>query len=185
MSEINITYYTIISLENLYEAWREFVRDKKQRKDVIEFSFNLSANIFQLHTELKNKTYTHGEYKAFAINDPKPRSIHKANVRDRLLHHAVYRILYPYIDRKFIYDSYSCRYNKGTHLASKRFINFFNKVSYNNHKTCWVLKSDVKKFFASIDHAVLNQILKRHIYDEDILWLLENIVGSFESTQKR
>jgi RNA-directed DNA polymerase len=184
MSEINITYHTIISLENLYEAWREFIRDKKQRKDVADFSLNLSENIFKLHVELKNKTYNHGKYEAFAVNDPKPRSIHKATVRDRLLHHAVYRILYPFFDTKFIHDSYSCRFDKGTHLASKRFIKFFNKVSQNNHKTCWVLKCDIKKFFASIDHTILNQILKRHICDQDILWLIENIVGSFQSTEK-
>jgi retron-type reverse transcriptase len=101
-----------------------------------------------------------------------------------LLHHAVYRILYPFFDTKFIHDSYSCRFDKGTHLASKRFIKFFNKVSQNNHKTCWVLKCDIKKFFASIDHTILNQILKRHICDQDILWLIENIVGSFQSTEK-
>ena len=184
MLEINITYHTIISLENLYEAWREFIRDKKQRKDVADFSLSLSENLFKLHIELKNKTYIHGEYKAFAINDPKPRSIHKATVKDRLLHHAVYRVLYPSIDRKFIYDSYSCRYDKGTHCASKRFVNFFNKVSHNNHKTCWVLKCDIKKFFASIDHTILNKMLKRHICDEDILLLIENIVGSFQSTEK-
>ena len=86
--ENNITYYDIISLENLYEAWQEFVRGKKHKKDVGEFALHLSHNIFMIHEELKNKAYCHGAYMAFAINDPKPRKIHKARVRDRLLHHA-------------------------------------------------------------------------------------------------
>ncbi|MBX4189229.1 reverse transcriptase/maturase family protein [Candidatus Parcubacteria bacterium] len=138
-------------------------------------------NILALHQELKNKTYTHSTYEAFHISDPKPRSIHKASVRDRLLHHAIYRILYPYFDTKFIHDSYSCRLNKGTHRAMNRFKAFTRKVSKNTTKTCWVLKCDIRKFFASIDQEILLKILKKHIQDEDTGWLLERIVQSFHS----
>lgn len=183
MEKIIIDYNNIISLENFYEAWTEFVRGKKYKKDVAIFLLNLSHNIFMLHEELKNKTYCHGAYKAFAINDPKPRSIHKATVRDRLIHHAVYRVLYPYFDQKFVYDSYSCRHNKGTHSALDRFTRFFHKVSRNNYRTCWVLKCDIRKFFASIDHSILLDIVKKHIPDSDINWLIQNIVGSFQSTK--
>src|SRR3989344_5209391 len=100
-----ITYNHIINLKNLHEAWKEFLPGKKYKKDVAEFALNLSQNIFDLHEDLRQKKYRHGEYKAFFINDPKPRSIHKATVRDRLLHRAIYRVLYPYFDSKFIYDS--------------------------------------------------------------------------------
>src|SRR3989344_8676081 len=96
----------IISIENLLEAWKEFVRGKRSKPDVQEFSLNLMDNILLLHSDLVNLTYTHGGYQAFNISDPKPRNIHKASVRDRLLHHAIYRILYPYFDTKFIHDSY-------------------------------------------------------------------------------
>jgi RNA-directed DNA polymerase len=140
MKKIIVDYNHIISLENLYEAWAEFIKGKKHKNDVALFALNLSSNIFKLHEELKNKTYQHGAYKAFTINDPKPRSIHKATVRDRLLHHAVYRKLYQHFDSKFVHDSYSCRYAKGTHRAVDRFRYFFNKVSHNNRRTCWVLK---------------------------------------------
>ena len=140
-------------------------------------------NIFSLHNDLKNKTYKHSEYKAFKINDPKPRDIHKASVRDRLFHHAIYRILYPYFDTKFIYDSYSCRINKGTHKAVDRFRYFSNIVSKNNTKTCWILKCDIRKFFASIDHDILKDILEKYIEDKDILWLISQIVDSFSSSQ--
>src|SRR3989344_1368308 len=109
------TYESIISLDNLLEAWREFVRGKRKRKDVQEFELRLMDNILSLHKDLREKTYIHSDYEAFNISDPKPRSIHKASVRDRLLHHALYRILYPFFDTTFIADSYSCRKGKGTH----------------------------------------------------------------------
>jgi len=173
------TYDHIISLENLLISWQEFLRGKRKRKDVAEFSVHLMDNIYALHEELKTKTYAHGSYEAFKINDPKPRDIHKASVRDRLLHHAIYRILYPYFDKKFIYDSYSCRMGKGTHRAINRFRDFFRKVSKNDTRICWVLKCDIRKFFASIDHGTLKEILKKHILDRDILWLIGQVVDSF------
>jgi len=175
-------YNNIISIKNLCEAWTEFIRGKKSKKDVAEFSLNLSQNIFKLHEELRTKTYRHGAYEAFSISDPKPRSIHKATVRDRLLHHAIYRVLYPYFDKKFIYDSYSCRQLKGIHRALNRFNNFVQKVSQSNSRTCWVLKCDVKKFFASIDQITLMNIFKRHINDSETVWLIERIIESFQST---
>lgn len=172
----------IISLENLLLAWQEFIRGKRAREDVQEFSLNLMDNIFSLHNDLLHHTYKHGGYQAFTINDPKSRKIHKASVRDRLLHHAVYRLLYPFFEKTFIADSYSCRLDKVTHKAIDRFNQFSSKVSQNNTKTCWVLKCDIRKFFASIEHEILLDILKEYIPDEDIIWLLENIIGSFETS---
>jgi RNA-directed DNA polymerase len=173
------SYHSIISVENLLEAWKEFIRDKRKRLDVQEFQRNLMSNIFSLHHDLKNKAYIHGGYEAFKVNDPKPRDIHKASVRDRLLHHAIYRVLYPYFDRKFVHDSYSCRVGKGTHKAIGRFRDFFQKVSKNNTRQCWVLKCDIRKFFASIDHTILKQILAKHISDGDTLGLLDSVIDSF------
>ncbi|MBI4992127.1 MAG: group II intron reverse transcriptase domain-containing protein [Candidatus Harrisonbacteria bacterium] len=170
----------IISIENLLEAWKEFVRGKRSKPDVQEFSFNLMDNILSLHNDLRNQTYVHGGYQAFNICDPKPRNIHKAQVRDRLLHHAIYRILYPFFDQIFIADSYSCRLNKGTHKAINRFRDFSYKVSQNNTQTYWILKCDIKKFFANIDHSILKKILVSHIPDKDILWLLDRVIDSFE-----
>ena len=149
------TYEDIISVENLLAAWKEFIRGKRKKQDVQEFQHRLMDNILELHRDLKNHTYKHGAYEAFKINDPKPRDIHKATVRDRLLHHALYRQLYPFFDRTFISDSYSCRKDKGTHRAMNRFRQFAYKVSKNHTRTCWVLKCDIRKFFASIDQQTL------------------------------
>ena len=160
-------------------AWKEFLKGKRNRKDVLEFQRNLMTNILNLHNDLKNKTYKHADYKAFKINDPKPRDIHKATVKDRLLHHLIYNALYLYFDKKFIYDSYSCRISKGTHKAIYRFESFIRKASKNNTKQCWVLKCDIRKFFANIDHDILKSILEKYIEDKDILWLLSNVIDSF------
>lgn len=171
-------------MENLLEAWKEFIKGKKSRKDVLEFERNLMANVILLHKELADKTYKHSPYEAFNISDPKPRNIHKASVRDRLLHHAIYRTLYPFFDRTFIAQSYSCRFGKGTHKAIEQFKAYMYKVSKNNTKTVWVLKCDIRKFFASIDHPTLIKIIKEYIPDKDIIWLLSEIIGSFHSTDK-
>lgn len=172
-------YEELISVENLLDAWKEFRKDKSKKNDVQHFEFNLMSNVLSLHSDLENKTYKHGSYEAFKINDPKPRDIHKAAIRDRVLHHAMYRKLYPFYDKTFIADSHSCRVNKGTHKAIKRFEVFTRKVSKNYTKQCWILKCDIQKFFASIDHEVLKDILRRKILDMDILNLLYNIIDSF------
>ena len=175
------TYDSIITTEKLLQAWQEFLSDKKKKKDVILFQAKLMDNILKLHNDLKNKNYKHGGYVAFNISDPKPRQIHKATVRDRLLHHLIYQELYEYFDTKFIHDSYSCRVNKGTHKAINRFRDMILKVSKNNTRTCWVLKCDIKKFFANIDHGILKEILEKHIKDKDTLWLLGQVIDSFSS----
>ena len=181
-SQLGASYEHIISLENILEAWREFVRGKRGRKDVQQFELRLTSNVLALQLDLRNKTYAHSAYEAFSISDPKPRSIHKASVRDRLLHHALYRILYPFFDKTFIASSYSCRKEKGTHKALNHFRRLAYQVSRNHTRTAWVLKCDVRKFFASINQARLIRILEGRIPDRDVLWLLTQIITSFQST---
>jgi retron-type reverse transcriptase len=148
---------------------------------VQEFQQMLMDNILELHHDLKSKTYKHGGYEHFVVIDPKRRDIHKASVRDRLVHHSIYRILYPYYNQKFISDSYSCRNYKGTHKAIAQFRKFAGTVSKNHTKTCWVLKCDIRKFFASIDQATLLIILQTSIKDQDIIRLLKQVITSFNS----
>jgi len=182
MKKLSLTLDEIASTENLLEAWEEFIKGKRDRVDVQEFSLRLMDNIISLHKDLLSRSYRHGPYRAFNICDPKPRSIHKASVRDRLLHHALYRKLYPFFNRAFTAHSYSCRIDKGTHKALGCFRSFSRKASSNHTKTVWVLKCDVRKFFASIDHEVLLSILQSYIPNRDVMALLTEIIGSFTST---
>ena len=174
-------YDEIISAENLLEAWKEFKRGKGKKEGVQRFQLRLMEHILTLHADLRNRTYRHGPYKHFRIADPKPRDIHKASVRDRLLHHALYRKLYSFFDRTFIADSFSCRSRKGTHKAMNRFCSFAYKVSRNHTRTCFVLKCDIRKFFANIDHDILFSILAGYIPDADILSFIKNVVSSFST----
>lgn len=173
----------IASPENLVRAWEEFLAGKKSKADVQDFKMHFMDEIISLKNDIVNGTYRHGGYEAFNISDPKPRNIHKAAVRDRLLHHAIYRVLYPFFDRTFIADSYSCRIGKGTHKAIERFDDFARKAGRNNTRTVWVLKCDIRKFFASIDHAILLEALARYIDDQKIMALVGEIVESFSSTR--
>jgi RNA-directed DNA polymerase len=179
MKKFSSNYNHIITVDNLLIAWGEFLCGKKNRVDVAEFQNHLMDNILDLHNDLKRKTYEHGGYHAFNISDPKPRNIHKATVRDRLLHHLLHGELYPYFDKKFIHDSYSCRIDKGTHRAMNRFRDVGRIVSKNSTRTCWVLKCDIRKFFANIDHTIIKSILRNHIADNDLLFLMDGIIDSF------
>lgn len=169
----------IFSLENIFASWNEFRHGKKKKTDVIEFASRLISNLTELHHAIHSDTYEHGGYEYFRISDPKPRDIHKAFVTDRVLHHGMYRSFYTYFDRFFIHDSYSCRIGKGAHRALVRFNEFARKASNNHNQTVWVLKCDIKKCFASIDHNVLKNILKKHIICERTLKVVDEVIDSF------
>jgi len=145
----------------------------------------LEDNIFQLHQELTTKTYQHSYYTSFYVQDPKLRHIHKACVRDRVLHQAVFRILYPIFDQGFIFNSYSCRLNKGTHRAVKRLIKFTRKLSRNNYNNIFALKCDIKKFFASIDQNILLALIKQKIIERDAIWLINQVIRSFAKAKNK
>ena len=175
----NDIFEKIISLENLFLAWREFKVGKSKKSDVQQFEFNLEDNLFQLHQELKDKTYQHSQYTAFNVCDPKLRRIHKAIIKDRVLHHAIFRILYPVFDKHFIFDSYSCRTGKGTHKAVNRLEKFAQKLSRNDTRNIRALKCDIRKFFDSVGQDILLKFIKRKISDPDAVWLIEKIIRSF------
>lgn len=169
----------VISVDNLFYVWKEFSRCKKSKKDVARFELNLEDNIFQLHERLVAGTWTSDPYTAFFVQDPKLRRIHKASVRDRVLHQAVYRALYQIFDNGFIHDSYSSRNGKGTHRGVKRFEEFARKVTANYSRSGFALKCDIRRFFDSIDHEILISILKRKIFDDRFFGLVIAIIRSF------
>ncbi len=175
----------IISPENLFLAWDKFKRGKSNRLDVLRFEWNLEQNIFTLHRELKNQTYKHAPYTDFYIHDPKRRHIHKAVVRDRVLHHAIFNIFNPIFEETFINNSFSCRKGKGTHEGVFTLAKTLRKVSKNYKKPCYALKCDVEKFFDSVDHQILKEVVKKRVKDKDALWLSCEIIDSYASKNPR
>jgi retron-type reverse transcriptase len=169
----------IFSYGSLFSSWLEFRSGKRGKSDVADFAVRVSKHLFNLRDEILSGNYRHGGYKHFRIYEPKARDIHKATVHDRVIHHAIYRALYPYFDRYFIHDSYSCRMKKGAHIALDRFSDFARKESNNNTRTIWVLKGDVRKCFASIDHEILKKLIGRYIKCQKIVNIINIVINSF------
>lgn len=176
---IHKSYNELISLENMFSCWDEFKHGKRNKADVMAFERNIEDNIFALHSQLKRQAYRHDAYETFHIQDPKPRIISKATVKDRLVHHLIFNELYEIFDPLFIYHSYSSRLFKGTHLAIINLEKALRKSSNNYRDNTFSLKCDIKKFFASVSHQKLVGIIKRKILDEKFLWLIEAVVNSF------
>ena len=174
-------FHEIISCKNLFDAWEEFKRGKRMQTGVCAFERHLEKNIFDLYGELRGEAYRHGPYEQFRIDDPKPRLISKASVRDRVVHRAIHRVLYPAVDSYFIYASYASRIGKGTHRAFWRARTLLRAMSRNHTRTCFVLQCDIRKFFDTVDHAVLVSLVENTIKDKRAVDLLWGIIRSFHT----
>jgi len=180
-----VNFCDVISLQNLLGAWQEFKRGKSKRVDVQAFAFCLEDNLFALHDTLKKKQWVPDPYVAFRVADPKPRQIHKASVQDRVLYQAVFRQLYPIFDKSFIHDSYASRTRKGTLAGVLRLEEFARKASKNYTQRIFILKCDIRKFFDGIDHEILFSLLERKVDDASLLWLLRQVISSFEKIPRK
>jgi len=178
-------YPEIYSIKNLVLAWRKARKGKTQKDDVIEFEEKLVTNLRALHNELKFQTYEPLPLKTFILRDPKSRKISKSDFRDRIVHHALVRVIEPIFDKTFIYDSCANRKGKGNLFAIKRFYNFMRKVSKNGKTKGWFnnnqvkgycFKADIKHYFQEVDHKILLSIIRRKIRDEKVIWLIERIL---------
>jgi len=138
----------VTSFENLVKAAHAAATGKRRRPDVADFQLNLEGELLQLRRELVNRSYRPGAYRTFTVQDPKPRHISAAPFRDRVVHHAFTRIVEPIFERRFSENSFACRRGFGTHRALERAKEGARLYPY-------VLKCDVRKYFASIDHEIL------------------------------
>ena len=159
----------VISFEALLRAADTARRGKRFRPTVAAFHSDQERELWRLHEELSTKTYRPGAYRSFFIYEPKKRQIRAAPYRDRVVHHALVRVLEPLYERSFIADSYACRKGKGTHAGVDRCQQFARRFRY-------VLKADVQKFFPSLDHEILKGLVVRKIKDKDVLWLVGQII---------
>lgn len=162
----------ITNKENIYLAYRKARKGKGWQNTVKNFEKDLEANITKIHESLVNKTFKTSPYKTKIIREPKERLIYKLPFnKDRIVQHALMNVLEPIWDKLFIYDSYACRKGKGIHAGSRRTMEFVRKNDY-------CLKSDISKFYPSINHDILFDIVQRKIKCKDTLWLIKNIIYS-------
>lgn len=159
----------IVSFENLWNAAHRAFRGKKGNIRVAEFYFHLETELLKLQQELASDAYQPRPYRMFEIYEPKRRIICAADFRDRVLHHAICHVLDPIFENGMISDTYACRRLKGTHRALQRAQQFSRRRRY-------FLKLDIEKYFPSIDHEVLKELLRRKLKDPKLLQLLDLII---------
>lgn len=159
----------VVAFDNLLLAARKARRGKQDRTSVAHFFFHLETELLALQDELRSGSYRMRPYRTFVIYEPKRRQICAADFRDRVVQHAVCNVLDPIFEAGLIHDTYACRRGKGTHAAVTRVQSFARRLPY-------VLTCDVRKYFESIDHAVLKALLRRKIKDKALLALLDHII---------
>ena len=159
----------VYAFENLLQAARQAQRGKRFLPATLAFNHRIETELLRLQRELQTGTYRPGPFRSFTIRDPKPRLISAAPYRDRVVHHALCNIIEPIYERCFIFDSYACRKNKGSHAAVNRCSQFMQGADY-------ALKCDIRKYFASVDHAILKQLLRRKIGCTPTLTLIDLLI---------
>lgn len=157
--------------ENFTLAYRKCRKRKRYKHSATDFDFDWERNLALLVSEVRRHTWLPGKFHHFPIQDPKPRWISAAPFRDPIVHHAMVNILEPIFEPRFIFDSYACRKGKGTHRAVRRAQMYMRRYPY-------FLKTDIVKFFPSIDHDLLFASIARRIRDHHVLSLIRKVIDS-------
>jgi retron-type reverse transcriptase len=170
----------VVDFENVYKAFHDAAKGKRYHNDVLDFKQNLEENIFDIITELNEQTYSPLPLRQFYIYEPKLRLISAPAFRDRIVHHSLVQVIEPLFEHRFINETFACRKGRGTHAGVKH---IFHSIQLA--KRAWgqyyVLKGDVTKFFPSVNHTILKQIIRRTIRDRRVLWLLDTIIDSYST----
>ncbi|MEX1118961.1 MAG: reverse transcriptase/maturase family protein [Terrimicrobiaceae bacterium] len=138
----------------------------------------METEVWRLHEELVSGVYRPGCYTYFKIYEPKERVVAAAPFRDRVVHHALVRVLQPIFEPRFIEDSFACRPGKGTHAGMRRAAEFARRFPY-------VLKCDIKRYFPNIDHKILLAAIERVVADQQVLDLIRRILASHRNGFRR
>ncbi len=175
MKRTRIELEDVADLANLAEATFRAARGKRRRPGVGAFLDRLDRNLEILRREILDGSVRVGEGRWFRIRDPKPRTIYAPCFRERVLHHAVMQPIGPVMDRALVDDSYACRAGKGTLAAVRR-------AEQHARRYTWYVKMDVRSYFASIDHGVLEGRLRSRLKGEGVLCLIRRIVTAHEDS---
>jgi retron-type reverse transcriptase len=165
-------YPKIYPFASLYQAFRAARQGGKRKKvEVASFEFDLEHNLLELETELREQTYRPGGYTNFYIYEPKRRLVSVAPFRDRVVHHALCRVIEPIWEKRFIPTSFACRVGKGTHQALDQCQAWARHYRY-------AFQGDIVKYFPSIDHEILRRLLAHHLADRQVMNLIDLIMAS-------
>jgi RNA-directed DNA polymerase len=168
-------YHKITSLANLQEADAKAQRGKANQYGVIKHNLNRDANLLVLQDMLQSKTYRTSVYDIFQVHEPKERTVYRLPYfPDRITHHAIMNVLETIFVGTFTADTYSCIKTRGIHALANNLKHDLKDIE----GTRYCLKLDIKKFYPSVDHNTLKQLLRRKFKDKDLLWLLDEIIDS-------
>jgi RNA-directed DNA polymerase len=161
----------LVSFDNLLAAFSRARRGKRHKPAVGAFEAALEVELLRLQDELASGAYRPGPYRSFYVHQQKRRLITAAPFRDRVVHHALLRVLEPVFEPAFIRDSYACRVGRGQHQSLDRYQAWSRRYRY-------VLRGDVAKFYPSVDHRILLGLVRRRVRDARLLELVAMIVES-------
>ncbi|MGN7787396.1 RNA-directed DNA polymerase [Niabella sp. 22666] len=174
MKRIGNIYERVCSMENLQLANAIAQMGKQKQYGVKSFNKNADANLLALHEMLVNKTYSVPAYSIITIYEPKEREIYRLPYMHRIVHHAIMNVIQPYLTAMLTADNYACIPGRGVHKAGEA----IKAALRNKPNTKYCLKLDIKKFYPSINNAILKQLLRRKFKDADFLWLMDVIIDS-------
>ena len=175
MKRIGKLYDKVCSIDNLNAADLIARKGKKGQYGITLHDRNRENNIKLLRQMLLNKTYQTSPYTTFKVYEPKEREVSRLPYfPDRITHHAIMNVLEPIFLSVFTADTYSCLKGRGIHGAAKA----VRKALKDIEGTKYALKLDIKKFYPSVNHAILKRLLRNKIKDQDLLWLLDEIIDS-------
>lgn len=175
MKRIKNIFSKIYDFENLYYAYKDAIKGKRYREDIMIYTDRLEENLIELQNELTWKTYEVGAYRRFYVYEPKKRLIMSLQFKDRVAQHAIYRQINPILDKQLIDDTYACRAEKGSHKAVYKLQSWIRKDERKGK--CYYLKLDIAKYFYRIDHKILMNILEKKIADKELLEVFEKIIN--------
>lgn len=164
-------YEQIIAEDNLQKAFLKASAGKKASRGFLVFNEYAQAKLFNLHNQLKDKTWQPQPHRVFTIYEPKKRIIGAPTFSDRVIHHALCSVIEPIFESTFLPYSFACRVNKGTHAGVK-----FIQSELRTGKYSHYLKTDFKAFFPSIDREILHKQIAKKITCKDTLDLIEKII---------
>jgi hypothetical protein len=174
----NNLWENVASLGNLMQAAHLAMRGKRSLAPAAGFFAEWELECVNLAEELENGSYQPGAYRYFKIYEPKERIVAAAPFRDRVVHHALVRVLEPLFEPRFLEDSFACRKGKGTHAGMRRALHFARRHPY-------ALKCDLRRYFPSIDHGILTGEIARVVADARVMDLIGKILASHRDGVRR
>ena len=165
MKRVGNLFEIIFSRENLYQAYIDARKGKRKKQACFNFETSLGSNLESLYVEIHSGGYQPIPYKKFIVYEPKERIIYAPAFRDTVVQHAIYRVVYPIFDKTFIDQSFACRKGKGTHLCSQQTQKYMRSCRDDEY----TLKLDIRKFFYSINRAILRKLIEKEIKDQRLV----------------